>query len=40
MKGLNEFREGDLVGLNVVREVHVLEEHISETARALATLEL
>jgi len=29
-KDLNEFREADLVLVNVVREVHVLKEHIPE----------
>ena len=40
MERLNKFRKADLVRLNIVREVHVLEEHISETVEVLATLVL
>ena len=38
-KDLNEFREADLILVNVVREVHVLEEHISDTVEALVILQ-
>ena len=30
-QGSNEFRKADLVLANIVREVYVLEEHISDT---------
>ena len=37
MKDLNEFRKADRVLADIMRKVHVLEEHISGTAGALAT---
>ena len=36
MKDLNEFREADLVLVEIMREVNVLEESISDTAEVLA----
>lgn len=38
VKGLNKLRKAYLVLVNVMREVRVLEEHISDTAVALAML--
>ena len=38
MKDLNEFREADLVLVEIMREVNVLEESISDTAEVLAML--
>ena len=37
-QGSNEFRKADLVLADIVREVYVLEEHISDTAGALVAL--